>query len=101
MRYLVCTLALVVLVLSIGGCHAHDPATQALQAEALALHDSLVVIETQVRESLAQAATEGDTLRLAPSIRDSLDAVTGSSRVLSAAEAGSGSPTIPSRRTMS
>ena len=63
------------LVLSIVGCHAHDPETEALQAEALALHDSLVVIETQVRDALAQAATEADTLQLATPVLDSLDAI--------------------------
>ena len=64
-----------VLVLSIVGCHAHDPETEALQAEAIALHDSLVVIETQVRDALAQAATEADTLQFAPPVLDSLDAI--------------------------
>ena len=64
-----------VLVLSIVGCHDHDPATEALQAEALALHDSLVVIETQVRDALAQVATEVDTRQFAPPILDSLDAI--------------------------
>ncbi len=63
-----------VLVLSIVGCHAHDPETEALQAEAIALHDSLVVIETQVRDALAQA-TEADTLQLATPVLDSLDAI--------------------------
>ncbi len=63
------------LVLSIVGCHDHDPETEALQAEAIALHDSLVVIETQVRDALAQAATEADTLQFATPVLDSLDAI--------------------------
>lgn len=75
LRDLSVLIGVAVLVLSIVGCHDHDPEAEALQAEAIALHDSLVVIETQVRDALAQVATEAETRQLAPPVLDSLDAI--------------------------
>ena len=65
----------VLLALLTVGCHAHDPVTEALEAEALALHDSLMVIETGVRDALAQVAADVDTQQLEAPVRDSLDAI--------------------------
>ncbi|MEO0560000.1 MAG: hypothetical protein AAF170_17670 [Bacteroidota bacterium] len=62
-------------MLSIVGCNAPAPEVEVHQAEAIALHDSLVVIESQVRNALAQAATEAETRQLATSVLDSLDAI--------------------------
>ncbi|MEM1128801.1 MAG: hypothetical protein AAGI71_19310 [Bacteroidota bacterium] len=80
MRCLTRTGTLVILLLSIVGCHNHDPEAEALQAEAVALHDSLVVIENQVRDALAlmtlgATPLEADTLQPATPLLDSLDAI--------------------------
>ena len=78
MRLLVYTLALVGLVLSLMGCHGHDD-TEVLQAQALALHDSILVVETQINDALAQVTaqvtTQDDSRQLARPIRDSLAAI--------------------------
>lgn len=58
------------------GCHAHDPAVEALEARALALHDSILVVEKQVRAQVEHL--EGaDTASLSEfALRDSLEALT-------------------------
>lgn len=58
------------------GCHAHDPAVEALEARAIALHDSILVVEKQVRAQVEDLENV-DAARLSEfSLRDSLDAVT-------------------------
>lgn len=58
------------------GCHAHDPAVEALEARAIALHDSIVVVEKQVRAQV-EDLENADAARLSEfALRDSLDAVT-------------------------
>lgn len=49
-----------VLLLFVVGCQRHDHEAEELEAEAIALHDSLVVIESEVRDVLAEAAAAGD-----------------------------------------
>jgi len=58
------------------GCHAHDPAVEALEARAIALHDSLIVVEKQVRAQV-DLLESTDAARLTEyGLNDSLDAVT-------------------------
>ena len=72
-----CSLCLAGLFLALAtfGCHEHDPVTEALEAEAIALHDSLVVIEADVRDALEQLTTHLQAQQLAASAGDSLEAI--------------------------
>ena len=71
MRFLFYIFAPVVLVLFIAGCQGHDPGTEELEVQAIALHESLLVIETQVSDAFAQVATLVGMRQLATPILDS------------------------------
>ena len=75
MRVFLFIITPVVLLLSIVGCQGNDAETEALEAQAIALHDSLVVIESQVRNALAQVTSETTTHELATPLLDSLNAI--------------------------
>ncbi len=74
MRFLSSTFVLLLLFVGLTGCDDHDPAIEALETEAVVLHDSLLAIEGQVFAFLAQVDAAEAGAFAAP-VLDSIEAI--------------------------